>query len=149
MKSREPLEELTGIIADEAVGVFSVGLNEELDDGRNRQLSGYSHRQSCRRGMVGRFGSHMGGSRGHHRCVVSWSCSSSGRWACWDRVLGRCGPVGDSVPSPAGMDRRMGSYRTGQMEVSTHSVRPPGELTLAGSFISIQDPSMSTPFSGL
>ena len=147
MKSRGMVEELTGIIADEAVGVFSVGLNGESDS-HSQELIEYSHRRSCRRGMVGHFGSHRGGSRGHHRHVVSCSWLSSGRWACWDQVRESCGLAEGFDLWPAGMDRRMGSYRTRRIGVSAHSVGPIRGLTLAGSFISIQDPSMSTPVLG-
>lgn len=103
--------------------MFSVGLNKKSIESRSQELSEYPHRRSCRRGMVGHFGSHRGDLGGHHRRVVSCSWLSSGRWGCWGRVLGRCGPVGDSDPLPAGMDRRMGRYRTGRVGVSTHSAR--------------------------
>ena len=66
-----------------------------------------------------RSGLHREDSRDRHQHVVSSSDSSSGRWARLDQVVGSCGLVGDSVPSPAGMDRRMGRCRTGRVEVST------------------------------
>ena len=99
--------------------------------------------------MVIRSGSHREGSGDRRPHVASSAELDPGRWAYWDRVVGNCGLVGDSDPSPAGMDRRMDMYRTGWIEVSTRFVPPVRELTLDGSFISIQEPSMSKPVSGL
>ena len=62
---------------------------------------------------------------------------------------GSCELVEDSVPSPAGMGHRMGKCRTGQVKVSICLMWPNLELTLDGSFMSIQEPSMSKPVSAL
>ena len=67
---------------------------------------------------------------------------------CSDWVVG-C-PGVEAVPErlPAGMDHHMDRCRTKCIDVSSDPMSPICELTLDGSFISIQEPSMSRPVSG-
>jgi len=129
--------------------VFGIGLTTKLDVDLDICVGGHSHRRFYQRGMVMRSESHMEGSGDRRPHAVSSSKSSSGRWECWDPVVDLYGLVGVSDLSPVGMGRRMGRCKTEWNKMNTCSISSVQELTLAGSFISIQDPSMSKPVFGL
>ena len=102
-----------------------------------------SRRRSYQRDTAMRSRSRREGLGDRHQHVVaSWNLCS-GRWLRLDWVVGYPGVVASSEPWPAGVDRRMGRCRTGCIEMSQRQISLGLKPTLDGSFISIQEPSMS------